>query len=682
MKTFNQGAAGATLALLFAAIGLLALPGCRNPFNASDLPADRAGTGTLYLTVGGPGLSRTIAPTWPDNSVRLELEFSNAAGGSYRPQNWDGSSPITLAAGDWTLDVQAFLIMGGPPADDVLIADGTFAITVVAGEDVMDTVTLTPASLTGTGRFAWDIAMDIPDVAGFQIETARMVIAPIDVDGLTHTFYFVGGSPPADWDYGIYLSPGRYRVVITVVNDRGERAVINEVLYIFSHLTSHFGETFGPQHFPRSLLDVILNAWDLAPMDDVNILWQWELSGMQVKWEHFVLLGIQGVDGANFGLLTQRFNDLSCIHTIPEDLTELKEMVDAGLVALGAAGISGAGHQTRQAVQYAVGALAANDSDIAFEWSGGSDVTVVIGAYRVPILFLAGNQILDFTLTFHANGGTLDGVSNGTYVRRAYDGQVLVLCGAAGLARPGYFFAGWNTWANGGGRLHPGNAPFAAAGTMTLYATWIRGDAVSDYYIVTLAPGDGTGTPVSLAPVPHDMEIILPAVPAEFTKPNHDFAGWYIEDTSLPPTGLRPAGAPFTVDGTVTMIAQWQPMPPTGVPGQYRPAPVYTVTLRRNGGVGAEIEMSVPAGAEIALPAGGFIWQWHGLEGWSLDPRPVNDSPDLGMTPGSGFTVDADTVLYAVWSRYAFGITFNANSGIGTPPPSIMDIPRGEARQL
>ena len=90
----------------------------------------------------------------------------------------------------------------------------------------------------------------------------------------------------------------------------------------------------------------------------------------------------------------------------------------------------------------------------------------------------------------------------------------------------------------------------------------------------------------------------------------------------------------------------------------------HTVTFNAGGGTGTVDPMTAEAGTAITLPsADGLSRQYYTLTAWKTGGKQYN--------PGADFTVNADTVFTAVWTRNTITVTYEANHESVTPPPPI-----------
>ena len=86
----------------------------------------------------------------------------------------------------------------------------------------------------------------------------------------------------------------------------------------------------------------------------------------------------------------------------------------------------------------------------------------------------------------------------------------------------------------------------------------------------------------------------------------------------------------------------------------------HTVTFNSDGGTGTVDPMTAEAGSAITLPsADGLSRQYYTFTAWETGEKHYN--------PGDKFTVSADTVFTAVWTRNTITVTYKANHESVTP---------------
>jgi len=372
---------------VLAACFLLALPGCRSPLEHLDMEDNDSRAGTLLLSINRQDMGRTIIPaTTLDDFVEFRLVFIATCdtGNSNYNVSWirgevthdsdTVASTVELDPGIWDLHITAYLADGDEFRE---AARGSLkGIDVPSGVTVSGNVTLYPISL-GEGMFSWDIGFPA-NVASVEIVFTDVSGADIpDVDAIT--FYVPDGE--TEWSDYAWLPAGRYRIIFTLTNNYGERAVASRILHVYKNMESNFNMIFEDGHFLVSLLHIILGAWDGS---------QWDFEYAEIKAGYFDLLYVKGVYANNLPDIAHWFNELSTPATIPVDLDGLKTLVDAALIGIGSteadflAGTFG----NRTEAQNAIAEFVRNSSSTGFAWADYHTVTVGIGAFGVEIVFI------------------------------------------------------------------------------------------------------------------------------------------------------------------------------------------------------------------------------------------------------------------------------------------------------
>ena len=97
----------------------------------------------------------------------------------------------------------------------------------------------------------------------------------------------------------------------------------------------------------------------------------------------------------------------------------------------------------------------------------------------------------------------------------------------------------------------------------------------------------------------------------------------------------------------------------------------HTVTFNAGGGTGTVDPMTVEAGTVITLPsADGLSRQYYTFTAWETGGK--------RYTQGDQFTVSADTVFTAVWTRNTITVTYKANHESVIPSPHTETVDAGE----
>ena len=242
-----------------------------------------------------------------------------------------------------------------------------------------------------------------------------------------------------------------------------------------------------------------------------------------------------------------------------------------------------------------------------------------------------------FLLIYHSNYNVegMDEATSQSPQWKTDDYVTLKHIESAGFAKPGYTFAGWNTKADGSGKLFTETGAahkvqFTAAdidekGEAHLYAQW-----TANKYTVTFDANGGTGTMVDQE-FTYDVEQALNE--NKFSRTGYTFKEW---TTNADGTGDKYADKAtvknLATEGSVTLYAQWT-------------ANEYTVTFNANGGTDAE-----PASKTVTFDAAYGTLATTNRKGYTLvgwftakDGGTEVESTTVVATAG-------DHTLYAHWT--------------------------------
>lgn len=139
---------------------------------------------------------------------------------------------------------------------------------------------------------------------------------------------------------------------------------------------------------------------------------------------------------------------------------------------------------------------------------------------------------------------------------------------------------------------------------------------------------------------------------------------FYTAEEKIAFCGLSPAAGPgqyllqIIVNGNVLKEASFNV---TFIDGSDPTTPqTHTVTFNTDGGTGTVDPMTAETGTAITLPsADGLSRQYYTFTAWETGGKQYN--------PGDEFTVSADTVFTAVWTRNTITVTYEANNTSVTP---------------
>lgn len=169
----------------------------------------------------------------------------------------------------------------------------------------------------------------------------------------------------------------------------------------------------------------------------------------------------------------------------------------------------------------------------------------------------------------------------------------------------------------------------------TLYAIWEG----NEYNLKFIANGGNCdvsskkvrfGSPLGELPVP--------------TRTGYDFQGWYTKSDS----GDRVTEATILDSVNLTVYAHWS-------------TAQYTISYDSNGGGNVPSSQIKTYGQSIILNSA--VPTRTGFSFVCYNTRP--DGSGTNYMPGTAFYEEASTVLYAIWERDKYTITFNGNGGTG-----------------
>ncbi len=250
-------------------------------------------------------------------------------------------------------------------------------------------------------------------------------------------------------------------------------------------------------------------------------------------------------------------------------------------------------------------------------FAGGS--TFTMGSANVN-LYAVWTQNPTYTVTYVATGTSGSAPTDGNnYIQGA---SVTVLGNNGGMVNPGYYFAGWNTKADGTGTAYTGGSIFTMGSSgITFYAIWTQKHVYNVIYIANGATSGG---------VPNDNNNYLAGATVTslgningLVRTGYSFAGW---NTKADGTGTGYAGgATFTMgSANVNLYAVWTQNP------------TYTVTYIATGSGG-----SAPTDGNNYIPGlsvtvlgnnGGMVNPGYSFAGWNTKADGTGTSYSGGAT--------------------------------------------------
>jgi uncharacterized repeat protein (TIGR02543 family) len=238
------------------------------------------------------------------------------------------------------------------------------------------------------------------------------------------------------------------------------------------------------------------------------------------------------------------------------------------------------------------------------------------------------------TVTFNANGGSpSDPPSKNVTFGQPYDEL-------ATTSRTGYNFAGWFT-AEIGGTQVTSTTEVTTTTDHTLYAQWTANT-------ITVTFNANGGSP----PDPPSEEVTFGQPYGELattSRTGYNFAGWFtaeIGGTQVTST------TEVTTTTDHTLYAQWT-------------ADTITVTFNANGG-----SPSDPPSKNVTFGQPYDELATTSRTGYSFDGWFTAASGGTQVTADTVVTTATDHTLYAQWTAATVTVTFNANGGSPSDPPS------------
>jgi len=262
---------------LWVIVNIILFVSCSNniepPYN--ELAANGQGGFTLSL---GNTAGRAILPAAPNLNqfAVFELDFVPSSGGFahnvrfLQSEAAGGALPmVILVAGTYNLTVNAYL-GGNKTTPEQLAASGNASLIINPGAEITENVQL-KALLEGAtqGHFNWSANVS---AAGFTSGTMTItgVTAGASTTAPVNLTSGANSGNPA-------LNPGIYNVVFKLAKQEGtpaqqSEAQWNELLYIYSSLTSNFSMTFDNNFFHRIQYNVTFQFNDSVHFYDPQAL--------------------------------------------------------------------------------------------------------------------------------------------------------------------------------------------------------------------------------------------------------------------------------------------------------------------------------------------------------------------------------------------------------------------------
>ena len=253
-----------------------------------------------------------------------------------------------------------------------------------------------------------------------------------------------------------------------------------------------------------------------------------------------------------------------------------------------------------------------------------------------------------FGITYDGNGADSGSVpvDNAEYVL-GFAAEVAGNTG--GLAKTGYYFAGWNSAADGTGNGYSAGAalPIGSA-NITLYAVWVLPGAT---FTITY---NGNGNTGGLVPTDADNYLAgstaaLATNSGSLVKTGSYFVGWNTAANGSG-TSYLPGAAFVLGSSNVTLYAAWT--------STTDPGATFSITYDSNGADSGSVPIDTATyhqynAVTVTSGQGTLVKAGYNLAGWMT----AQDGTGTSYAPGTVFSMKAsNTTLYAVWisTDYSF----------------------------
>ena len=242
-----------------------------------------------------------------------------------------------------------------------------------------------------------------------------------------------------------------------------------------------------------------------------------------------------------------------------------------------------------------------------------------------------------YTISYDANGGTGAPSSQTKW----YFSDLTL--SSKRPTRTGYDFAGWGLRSNSTSASYFAGGKYNVNIPRTLYAVWSP-----KTYTVSYKANGGIGAPDSQTKYYGQALTLSMVTPI---RDGYTFNGWA---TSATGSAVYSPGESYTANASRTLYATWSKV-----------IARYTISYNANGGTGAPASQTKIAGRSLTLSSTIPTRSGYTFMGWGLS----SSSTVASYAAGSVYSTDANTTLYAVWSRNpsTYTISYHANGGTGAP---------------
>jgi len=217
--------------------------------------------------------------------------------------------------------------------------------------------------------------------------------------------------------------------------------------------------------------------------------------------------------------------------------------------------------------------------------------------------------------------------------------------------RTGYVFLGWFKEKEGINKWNFTHDKVSS--NITLYAKW-----ATESYTITYDPNEATG---GKAPDPqtkiHGTDLTVESNAGNLVRTDYTFLGW---NTKADGSGVDYApNAVYSIDASATLHAKWI-------------KDNYIITYDANDATAGFVPNSQEKihGVDLVVRAntGGLERTGYTFSGWNTKA----DGTGVGYSPGTSYSTDATTTLYAKWIANKYTVTFDPDGGtVSSPDKSV-----------
>ncbi len=249
-------------------------------------------------------------------------------------------------------------------------------------------------------------------------------------------------------------------------------------------------------------------------------------------------------------------------------------------------------------------------------------------------LFIAYDKVhaaqIKYSISYNANGGS------GAPERQFKEKGKSIILSSKKPVRKGYEFSGWATTSTSTTVSYRPGSRYSKDKSIVLFAVW-----KPDKYKIFYNANGGSSAPASQEKL-HDKTLQLTkSVPK---RTGYNFLGWSKSKTASS-ASYRPGGF-FYDNKNTTLYAVWK-------------IKTYKISYNPNGGSGTPESQTKKFGQSILLRSMKPTRSGYAFVGWSED----RNSTIAQYKAGGKYSANRSALLYAVWFRVEYKITYHANGG-------------------